>query len=321
MNTSLHPIIGDAYAELDSKRKRIEILDYFFRKYNELNAFTYLKPKDFKKEYKISINQQRTLNRNFQWLWYRYITIGNTENNKQEDVSLTTEYKIRTEDERGIIFKYKIPTDPVKRKHYATLLISLLHDSTDIASKIPFFKETVEMSMGFITKISDGIFRDVLLASKIYKYFKYNKGNLLSIVAELSYFQQSIWICFKDGTEIKNGVIHSIGIYEDGVIELSINEMIIKIETIDEIVDIFVLSKNCPSSKVAKIVNVNIHIFLDSLKNQTEYDRMVEIYNQNCINKDIPNDSFEEFIRRLCRKNKDNLNIVDRANRKIRIIE
>lgn len=323
MSTTEYFMSADAYKKLDSKGRRIEILDYFFRKYNQNNkTFTYIKPKDFKKDYKLTSNQQRTLNRNFQWLWNKYIITGNTENNELKDPSLTTEYKIRTkEDGDEIVFKYNIPHDSVKRMHYATLLIGLIHDSTDVASEVPFFKETAEMSMGLITKISNGIFRDVLLASKIYKYFKYNKGNLFSIVAELSYFEQPISIYFKDGTEIKNGIINSIGIYEDGTIELSINKMTIEIKIIDEIVDIFVLSKNCPPSKITKIADVKMNIFLDSLKNQAEYDRMVKIYNQNCINKDIPNDSFEEFIRRLCRKNKDNLNIVERANRKIRIIE
>ena len=322
MDEPIQVMTADKYSELDSKRKRIEILDYFFRKYNQNNKiFTYIKPKDFKKDYKLSSNQQRTLIRNFDWLWHKYIIIGNTENNKLTDSSLTTAYKIRTEDDGDEkVFKYKIPTDPIKRKHYATLLISLIHDSKDSPSQIPFFNETVEMGMGLITKISNGIFRDILLASKIYEYFHCKKGNLLSIVAELSYFEQPIWIKFKDGTEIKNGIIHSIGIYEDGAIELSINNMTIEIETIDEIVDIYVLSKNYPSSKVG-LPNINKVILFDALKNQPEYDKMVEIYDEHCINRDFPNDSLEEFIKRECDPiNKDCLTLIERAKRKIRLI-
>ena len=43
MDEPIQVMTADEYSELDSKRKRIEILDYFFRKYNQNNkTFTYI---------------------------------------------------------------------------------------------------------------------------------------------------------------------------------------------------------------------------------------------------------------------------------------
>lgn len=331
METVENLISSEEYAELDTKGKRTVILDYFFRKYNELGEFTYLKPKDFKSDYKLTSNQQRTLNRNFQWFWSKYVLKGNTEDKLMGDQSLTTEYKIRTkEDDDEISFNYNIPSDPIKRKHFATLLIGLLNDTTDVASQIPFYSETAQMNMGFITQLSDGVVRDVFLASKVYEYYKCNSGSLLSIVAQLSHFKQPVQIELKKDNKFKkinNGVINSIGIYEDGEIELVINDDTIVIDIIDDITNIFVLSSNYPTSNVG-LPKMYTKTFLDSLKQQKKYKEMVKFYSEKCIDKDIQNDSLEKFIQRLNKptnntkkdNNKDCLTLIERANRRIKIL-
>lgn len=333
IGTTENLISSEEYAKLDTKGKRTVILDYFFRKYNELGEFTYIKPKDFKSDYKLTSNQQRTLNRNFQWFWLKYVFKGNTEDKKMGDPSLTTEYKIRTkEDDDEISFNYNIPKEPHKRRHYATLLIGLLNDTTDVASQIPFYSETAQMSMGLITQLTDGVVKEVLLASKIYEYFKCNSGSLLNIIAELSHFKQSIQIEFKNRKKIKNGIIKSIGIYEDGEIELIINDETLVLDNIDEIKNIFVLSKNYPTSDVVisrktekeqrfhKRPSMNRKILLDSLKQQKQYKKMVEIYSQYCVDKNIIDDSLEKFINRLSKTTKECLNLTERANRRIKVI-
>lgn len=308
--------------EIKDIKKKAQILDYFFQYPKE-----FLETKSVQAALNITQNGYRTMIRNFQFFHYFGVLESKNDINIDREEAFNSQinkydksYRLTTNEK----VKFQIPSDPDRRFLYATLVSQLFTDEKD--EYIGIDDETYILPIvntrifGLITKISNGIFRDVLLASKIYEYFHCKKGNLLSIVAELSYFEQPIWIKFKDGTEIKNGIIHSIGIYEDGAIELSINNMTIEIETIDEIVDIYVLSKNYPSSKVG-LANINKVILFDALKNQPEYDKMVEIYDEHCINRDFPNDSLEEFIKRECDPiNKDCLTLIERAKRKIRLI-
>lgn len=255
--------------EIKDIKKKAQILDYFFQYPKE-----FLETKSVQAALNITQNGYRTMIRNFQFFHYfgvleskNDININKKEAFNSQIKEYDKSYRLTTNEK----VKFQIPNDPDRRFLYATLVSQLFTDEKD--EYIGIDDETYILPIvntrifGLITKSSNGIFRDVLLASKIYEYFHCKKGNLLSIVAELSYFEQPIWIKFKDGTEIKNGIIHSIGIYEDGAIELSINNMTIEIETIDEIVDIYVLSKNYPSSKVG-LANINKVILFDALKNQ-----------------------------------------------------
>lgn len=308
--------------EIKDIKKKAQILDYFFQHPKE-----FLETKSVQAALNITQNGYRTMIRNFQFFHYFGVLESKNDININKKEAFNSQIKEYDKSYRLTInekVKFQIPSDPDRRFLYATLVSQLFTDEKD--EYIGIDDETYILPIvntpifGLITKSSNGIFRDVLLASKIYEYFHCKKGNLLSIVAELSYFEQPIWIKFKDGTEIKNGIIHSIGIYEDGAIELSINNMTIEIETIDEIVDIYVLSKNYPSSKVG-LPYINKVILFDALKNQPEYDRMVEIYDEHCINRDFPNDSLEGFIKRECDPiNKDCLTLIERAKRKIRLI-
>lgn len=319
MTTAECLISSDNYGELDTKGKRIVILDYFFRKYNELGKFTYIKPRDFKKDYKLTSNQQRTLNRNFKWFWDKYIFIDNTESKELDVSSLSTEYKIRTqEDDVGTVFTYNIPTDPIKRKHYSTLLVGLLHDSNGMASNIPFFSETAQMNMNFITQLSDKVIQDVLLASRIYSYYKCSQGNLLNIIALLSHYKKSLWIEFKNGQKIQNGIIESIAIYEDGIIELSINDKIVTLKEIDEISNIFILSAQYPSTNYG-VPRMFKKTFMDMFKQQKEYPKMAEQYFEN-RNRDIQDDNLEKFLQRLMQPTKNCLSLTERADKQIKII-
>lgn len=301
------------YGNLDTVGKRAVILDFYFKKFNELKEFTFIKPKDIKAAYKLKTNQHRTLNRNFELLYAKFFLKSELEE-IESDKWYHTAFKIN-----DTKIKYKIPMDETKIFHYAYTLASYLTASEKNATvdNISFFKETALNGMGYITKLSDGIFRDVLLASKIYEYFDCKKGDLLSIVAELSHFEQPIKIRFKDGTVIENGVINSIGIYEDGEIDLIINDETIEIKTIDEIIDIFVVSSNNFPTLSVGLPKMNTQILLESLKNQPQYGKMVEIYNGQCIDTDFPNDSLEKFIIRLCKRTENCLSLTERATKKI----
>lgn len=303
------------YGTLCTVGKRAVILDYYFKKFNELREFTFIKPKDIKSEYKLKSNQHRTLNRNFELLYSKYFFKSELEE-VPSDKWYHTAFKIN-----DTKIKYKIPTDETKIFHYAYTLASYLTSSEKNATvdNISFYKETALAGMKFITSISNGIFRDVLLASKIYEYYKCNKGSLLPIIFELSHFEQPVWIELQDNTIIQNGIIHNIEICEDGAIKLFVNKMIIEIATMNEITNIFVLSSKYPTSKSGSPL-INKKILLDNLKNQKNYTKMVEIYAENCIDTDIENDSLEKFIERLCKHTENCLSIMDRANRQIRII-
>lgn len=303
------------YGNLDTVDKRAVVLDYFFKKYNENNEFTDVKPKDVKNEYKLTSNQHRTLNRNFEWLLLKYLIKGETEKVDSDKVYNTS---FRLDSEK---FKFNIPADSNKRLHYSKLLSALLSSSEALAENISYFRETAAMGMQLITKLTDGAVRDVLLASKIYEYYKCNSGNLLHIVAELSHYNQPIEIEFSDGRKIKNGIIKSIGIYEDGVIELCINRDTVVIDSVDEISNIFVLSKHYPSSPKTGFPSMTTTALLDSLKTQKNYTKMVEIYLENCISKDVENDSLEKYIERLSKRTENCLNLCERANRRIKIID
>ena len=300
------------YANLETVDKRAVVINFFFDKFNELNEFTFIKPKDLKNEYKLTSNQHRTLNRNFEWLLLKYLIIGETERVDSKKI-YNTSFKLNDKE-----FKFNIPTDETKRFHYAKLLSSLLSSSESIASNISFFKETAEMGMSFISQLTDGIIREVLLASKIYEYYKCNSGNLLNIIAELSHYNQLISIEFTN-RKIDKSIIESIGIYEDGEIELNVNNEIIVLKSIDEILNIFILSSKYPSSNVG-MPNMNTKLLIDSLKGQRNYKKMVEIYDANCKDENIVNDNLEKFIHRISKPTKNCFTLSQRANRRIRII-
>lgn len=301
------------YGNLDTVDKRAVVIDYFFKIFIQKNEFTFIKPKDLKNEYNLTSNQHRTLNRNFEWLLLKYLIIGETENIDSKKI-YNTSFKINDKE-----FKFNIPTDDTKRFHYSKLLSALLSSSEALAEKISFFRETAEMGIHFITQLTDGVMKDVLLASKIYEYYKCNSGNLLNIVAELSHYNQHIEINFNDGDKVEKGVIESIGIYDDGEIALVINDEIIVLKSIDEITNIFILSSKYPTSNVG-FPSMNTKTLIETLKNQKNYNKMVEIYYENCIDSDFENDDFEKFILRMSNKTKNCLSLSERANRQIRII-
>jgi len=303
------------YGNLESIDKRALILDFFFKKFNEVNEFTFIKPKDIKAEYKINSNQYRTLIRNFELLYYKSFFISILDAIDENKI-YHTDFKINDS-----IIKYNIPKDEGKRLHYATLLASLMSSSPKFMDidNIKYYKETALKPMGLITKLTDGIFRDVLLASKIYEYFKCEKEDLLSIIAELSHFEQRIEIEFSNNKKIMNGIIKSIGVYEDGGIELIIDGKTVVVESINEITNIFILSNKYPSSNVG-LPSMNTKILLESLKTQKNYHKMSELYIENCRDTDIKSDTLEKFIERLCKESNDCLSLTERANRRIKII-
>ena len=299
------------YGELETVDKRAVILDFFFKAYNEEQKFTYIKPKDFKKTYKLTSNQHRTLNRNFNWLYSKYLIIGEIENDDSENV-YNISFKLNHKE-----FTYNIPLDKIKRFHYAKLLSALLTSSEATADKISFFKETVAMGISFITKLSDGIARDVFLASKIYEYFKCNSGSLLNILLELSHLKQPIQVEFKNGNKIENGIINSLGIYENGDIEVLINEKNIILKSVDDIVNILILSSNYPTSN-SGLPLMNTKMLIDTLKQQKNYNRMVEVFYEY-LKDDLEDKNLEELIYRLSKPTKDCLNLCQRANRQIKL--
>lgn len=314
--------------------KKAKILDYFFQYPKE-----FLKTKNVQKALNITQNGYRTMIRNFQF--FHYYGVIESENNVLIERGNPFNSQIKEYDNsycltRNEKVKFQIPTDTKKRYFYATLVTQLFTDERDDYVGIddetyilPIVNAQIFKSL---TMFSNGVVRDVLLASKIYEYYKCNRGNLLNIVAELSHFEQPIEIKFENGKKIDKGIVESIGIYEDGEIELVINGDTIVLSSIDEIKNIFILSAQYPTSNIPigrpsdgeqryyKRPSMNIKTLIDSLKQQKYYKRMVEIYYEYCRDNDVIDDSLEKFLRRLSKPTKDCLTLSERANRRIKVI-
>lgn len=302
------------YGNLDTVEKRAVVLDFFFMMYNEIKEFSFIKPKDLKSKYRLNSNQHRTLSRNFHWLLLKYVIIGESEE-VDIDKIYNTSFKLDTS---KII--YNIPTDEDKRKHYSYLLASLLNSKDSSLKNIPYYEKTAKVGISFITHFGDGIVRETFLSAKIYDYFKNNEGSLLGIMLELSNHNQPIYMKYKNGDKLSKidiGVIESIGIYDDESIQLIISGETIEINSIDDITNIFILSKNYPTSKVG-LPSMNMKTLVESFKTHKNYNKMSESYIQYCKEFEIEFEDFEKYINKLLKEKANGLTITQRANRRIR---
>ena len=158
----------------------------------------------------------------------------------------------------------------------------------------------------------------------------------MNILAELSHFEQLIYLKYKVDdklSKIEKAIIESIGIYEDGEIELVINGETILLNDIDDIKDIYILSKNYPTKNMPigrpmdgkqryqRQPAMNTKILLDIVKKHEKYSFMCELYYEQYKNDDIENDSLEKFIKRISKPTKGCFNLSQRANFRIKLIK
>jgi len=298
--------------------KRAKILDYMFEHIDE-----YTQPKDVKKKYKLNSNAHRTLIRNFQWFHLKYV-IYSQQIIESIEGNYDTKYKINPSDK----INFKIPSDKLQRLNYATVITSLLMNTeSDILSNT-LVTNTIEILNKSIKEFMSGIIRDTFLSVNVYDYFKNKKGSMLSILMELSHFNQQISLKIKSEdsmTQIDKTIIKKVTINEDGSIKLKLPNMSIKLKSLDEITNIFILSKNYPTTKSGSPL-MNKKTFIESIKKNDNIGKMRESFVkimgdlQSEIEDEVDMD-FDKYVENLLKDKVDGLNIIERGNRRIKTID
>ena len=297
--------------------KKVKILDYMFE-----HMDTYTQPKDIKKKYKLTSNAYRTLIRNFQWFHMKYV-IYSKQIIESIEGNYDTKYKINPSDK----INFKIPSDKLQRLNYATVITSLLmHTNSDIINN-SVVKMNIEILNSSIKNEMKGLIRDTMLSADIYDYFKSKNGNMLSILLELSHYNQQIELEIKSKdsmTKIDKTIIERITINKDGGIKLKLKNMSITLKSLEEITNILILSKNYPTLK-SGIPSMKTKQFIESIKKSDNIKRMKE--NFVSIMKDLQSEiddkvdmDFDKYIENLLKDKVDGLSIIERGNKGIKVV-
>jgi hypothetical protein len=308
--------------------KKVKILNYFFQHPKDL-----IKTKDMKKDLLISPNQNRTFIRNCQF--FHYYGVIDSKNDITLDTSTPYNSKIKeydtayrlTQNEK---VKFQIPTDSIKRKNYATLITQLFTDDKDgyvgIDNEefiLPIVNSTI---FNTIKNFSTGIIRETFLSVNVYDYFKNKRGSMLSILLELLHFNQQIKLEIKSEdsmTIIEKTKIETVTINEDGSIELGLKNMNIKLNSLNEILNILILSKNYPHLK-SGIASMNKKTFIESLNESDTIGKIKEAFVN--IMEDLQTEfddevdmDFDKYIDNLLKDKVNGLSIIERSNKSISI--
>jgi hypothetical protein len=140
--------------------------------------------------------------------------------------------------------------------------------------------------MQMITYLFEGLVRDTFLSVKVFDYFHFNKGSLLSTLVELAEFNQHINIDIeinKSKMTLRNVVLESISLNEDMSIELSFANSNILLNSLEDIKNISILTKHYPKSDSAKtkICRVNKKQIKDEMQKHNNFNRMKEWFATN----------------------------------------
>lgn len=298
--------------------KRAKILDYMFEHIDE-----YTQPKDVKKKYKLNSNAHRTLIRNFQWFHLKYV-IYSQQIIESIEGNYDTKYKINPSEK----INFKIPLDNLQRLNYATVITSLLMNTEKDILSNTLVTNTIEILNKSIKEFMSGIVRDTFLSVNVYDYFKNKEGSMLSLLIELSHYNQQISLNIKSEdsmTQIDKTIIKKVTINEDGSIKLKLPNMSIKLKSLDEITNIFILSKNYPTTKSGSPL-MNKKTFIESIKKNDNIEKIKESFVkimgdlQSEIEDEVDMD-FDKYIENLLKDKVDGLNIIERGNRRIKTID
>ncbi len=296
--------------------KRAKILNYIFE-----HPADEIKPRDFKEAYNLKNNADRTIVRNFQW-FHRKLVILSKAFREFENGKYDTDYKL-TEAEK---IKFVIPADKEKRLDYATFITSHLIASDMHIENDKFIQEKILPMYSMLMHFGNGIAMESILAAEIYSNVKFSKGNLLSILFKLSKFNQAIDIHIKSDNEIihiKDTKIDTVTIESDKKIVLVLKDRTITLSSLEDIVDIFIISDNFSPTAMG-IPNLNIVQLVEAFKAPKQYAKMNECYANIVRDFEIESDDkldtdLDKMINKLVRNKVNGIPFYERAKKRIKV--
>lgn len=303
-------------SEDSTLEKRAKILNYFFE-----HGTDEVKPRDFKESSHLNNNATRTLIRNFQWFHGKYVIFSKAVREFQ-DGNYDSDYML-TENEK---VKFVIPLDKEERLDYATFITSHLMTSNKGIDNDTFIQDKVLPLFSMLMHFGNGIARESILAAEIYTNVKSSKGNLLSILFKLSKFNQAIDIHIKSDNEtiyVKDTRIDTVAIESDKKIVLVLKDRTITLSSLEDIVDIFIISDNFPPTAMG-IPNLNIVQLVEAFKAPKQYAKMNECYENIVRDFEIESDDeldtdLNKMIDKLVRNKVNGIPFYERARRRIRV--
>jgi len=326
------------YIDLGTTDRRALALDYIFMNHNSL-----VKPCEFRKFYKLNSKKfTKNISRNFYWFEQQWIiedgiyhkdkicTTSITDTNDGKVQFSNSNINISEIYNKSYVLKttnvkYKIPKEPLLRYNYSLLIVSLLKADENQGISQSKLNVIDSLARPYLKEFANTIIRETLFASSVYDCFYNNKNALLSIIIELSKYNQSIKLKINTNNniiDISNTTINHIVIGENGSIELNLNNMNILLNSINDIESIFILSKKYPISNNHKIGKITKKIFIEQLNKSENITKLKEIFID--IVKDFQAESreqlnidFDKYISDLLKTPKDNISLLDKANRRI----
>lgn len=306
------------YSEGTPFDKMALILDYFFQYPTD-----YIRPVTILKELDIKHDEKRTFYKYCQKLKDCLIIessnpIGYIDNAKD------TEYRLTTDE----VVKFNIPIAGKKRFNYADAIVTLLVGKniqiTNERLSLPLVNSTIySLVLGF----GNGILRDSFLAAAIYDYFKFSQGSLLTILLELAQYNQLIEIDIQSedtSSKIKNTTIKGLSLNEDDTIELQLANSTVTLSSLNNIVNIFLISDNFPNlNPNMSIPVINTAMLLEAYKKHINKSKMKEEFvniTKELEKTTIQNHSsiYDEVTEKMIREKIEGMTLSERAKRRIK---
>ena len=332
--------IDTQYKDFTTAERRAITLDYIF-----MNMTKHIKPSEFRKFYNIDSRKfTKNISRNFIWFEKKYVIwdekycedsdYKNSSIIKNKDGNFSnSNIDIKDAYNKSYILNtnrvtYKIPSDSLKRYNYSIMVTSLLMSFDNaVVEDIPMINVLNEMIKSNTKEFMSGIIRDTFLSVNVYDYFKNKKGSMLSILMELSHYNQQISLEIKSEdsmTQIEKTIVKKVIINEDSSVKLKLPNMSIKLKSLDEITNIFILSKNYPTTKGGSPL-MNKKTFIESVQKSDNIGKMKDSFVkimgdlQSEIEDEVDMD-FNKYMENLLKDKVNGLNIIERGNRRIKIV-
>lgn len=259
--------------------------------------------------------------RNFQWFHGKWVIFSKATREFQEG-KYDTDYQL-TQKEK---IKFIIPLDKEERFDYATMITSHLMASDENIENDTYIQDRILPIFSMLMHFGNGIAMESILAAEIYSNVKFSKGSLLSILFQLSEYNQAIDIHIESDnkiTRIKDTIIDTVIIENDKIISLVLKDKTINLSSLDEIKDIFIVSDNFPKTAM-NIPKLTIVQLVEAFKTPKHYSKMSECY-ENIVrdfeiesNEELDTD-LEKMINKLVRKKDNGIPFHERARKRIRV--
>ena len=201
------------------------------------------------------------------------------------------------------------------------LIASDMHIEND-----KFIQKKILPMYSMLMHFGNGIAMESILAAEIYSNVKYSKGNLLSILLKLSKFNQAIDIHIKSNnktTRIKDTKIDTVIIESDKKVALVLEDRTITLSSLDDIVDIFIVSDNFPATAMG-IPNLTIVQLEEAFKSPSQYAKMNKCFENIVKDFEIKSDDdldtdLNKMINKLVRNKVNGIPFYERARKRIRV--